>query len=436
MTRKLLIGAAVLALVALAVVDVVRWRLDRGDAALEASWRKALGGASFLERYPPTEDNATVVELNRLGEQLGLDMAGAQAVERTNPAPDAAERFAALSDELRSYLDPTTAPEDGIHPPPPAAVAAFVDEARPTIDALVALLTTGPPPVWEWDLGRAFEAPVPNYVGILNLQKLLAVEAVEQIRRGNPERTLAVLEASWRLDEAIRATPTLTAQLISQAGLKYQQLALRGLAAALPVWRQRMATIDLRGGVYIGLQLEAFLAHHAAYRERPLGSEEIPPWSDTTMRWGLRDYAQRFQPMIEELVRRDVRSLDPEEFTVEMAERLPRWSMIARLMLPNFWDSWPKAAHGELSADLTARILEQRARQAAGGPPRPSDRQPSRVRGLDWLYEETPAGTSVRLDGEMVYKPPRALPLHFLVRPQHRPSRPPAAPGVRRGSPD
>ena len=372
--RGLLIALASFALVALAGVGFARWRLSRADAALEAFWRSTLGGASFLERYPPTRDNATVLELERLGAGIGFEMAQPDAVGHPHPTPDAAQSFAAVKDEIKSYLEPSAAPEDGVYPPLSPAVAVFLDEVRSTLDAVVALLVASSPPVWESDLTRGFEAPVPNYLGILNLQRLLGVEALEQARSGHPERALAVLEAFWRLDEAVRASPILIAQLISQVDLKIQQQTLHSLSAAPPVWRMRMAAIDLRRGVYVGLQAEAFMAHYAASLDRPLGGEEIPPSTAPFIRWGLRDHAQRLQPMIEELVRRDIRSLDPDDFDREMKDRIPRWQLIARLMLPNFWDAWPRAARTELSADLTARIFEERVRQAEGGPLWAADR--------------------------------------------------------------
>ena len=418
--RRFLIALGSLALVALAGVGFVRWRLSRADAALEASWRSALGGASFLERYPPTDDNATVLELERLGAGIGLEIAQPKA-GHPRPTPDAAQRFVAVKDELNSYLEPSAAPEDGVYPPLSPALAVFVDQARPTLDAVVALLLAGPPPVWESDLTRGFEAPVPNYLGLLHLQRLLGVEALEQTRSGHPERALPVLDASWRLFEAVRASPTLIAQLISQVDLRVQQLALRSLPSAPPVWSKRMAAIELRPGIYVALQAEAFMAQRAAILGQPFGADETPPWEKGLLCWGLRDYARRFQPMIEELVRRDIRSLDPDDFDREMRDRIPRWQLIARLLLPNAWNTWVKAARTELSADLTARILAERARLAEGGSPLVAGRQPSRVRGLHWLYEETPAGTSIRIDAEMVYKVERTLPLHFLVRRQSSP---------------
>ncbi|HSS76034.1 MAG TPA: hypothetical protein VLV54_04740 [Thermoanaerobaculia bacterium] len=128
------------------------------------------------------------------------------------------------------------------------------------------------------------------------------------------------------------------------------------------------------------------------------------------------DYARRLSAMVEELPRRDVRSFDPDAFEREQRAAIPRWQVLARTLLPNFWDTWPRSAHVELEAELTALVLEERERLAAGGPPRSTDRRPSRIKGLSWIYEDVAGGTIVHLDGDLKYQEPRPVPLRFTVR--------------------
>ena len=418
MSRFFRLFAFVLLLLGLGAVlaSVILRSRAQTDRTLEAGWRKTLGGASFLERYPPAENNAKALELEAAGAALGLEMAPADAPGRSHPTRDAARRFEAIKTLLRNHLDPSVERDDGAFPAPPPALAAFLDRSRPGLDRIATLLLADPLPVWEFDLGKAFEATLPNYLGVLGIERLLAAEALERIRTGHPDRALPLLEAAWRLDQAVRAGPTLIPQLISLTDLKYVQLGLRALPAAPPVWRERMTALDLRRGISIALRAEAFVAYLSSFRARPLGSEKSPTWTLPFVRWGLHDYARRFQPMIEEMEKRDLSTFDASAFGREMDERMPRWQIVARLMLPNFWDSWPKAARGELAADLTARILAERERLAAGDPPRPNRREPSRIRGLSWLYEDVPDGTRIRLDGDLLYKDKKGLPLRFTLR--------------------
>lgn len=69
-----------------------------------------------------------------------------------------------------------------------------------------------------------------------------------------------------------------------------------------------------------------------------------------------------------------------------------------------------------VTASLLALSQWKARRLAAGGPPHGTDRRPARLPGLAWIYEETPEGTRIRLDGDVAYRDPRPLPLRFVVR--------------------
>lgn len=64
-----------------------------------------------------------------------------------------------------------------------AELAAFLDSARPTLDSVRTRLAQGPP-VWKRDLSAGFESKITNYLGVLMLQKLLLLDAREQLRAG------------------------------------------------------------------------------------------------------------------------------------------------------------------------------------------------------------------------------------------------------------
>lgn len=100
----------------------------------------------------------------------------------------------------------------------------------------------------------------------------------------------------------------------------------------------------------------------------------------------------------------------------EEKAKIPRWQIVARLAFPAYWETWPRSARAELEAELTALILEERERLAAGGPPRPFHQRPSRVKGLSWIYEDLPGATTLRLDGDLVYQDEKPVPLRFTVR--------------------
>lgn len=418
--RRLSIGCGLLAAaVAITLLAFPFWKASV-NRNLDATWRRELGGLSFLERYPKMADNATVLELEALGAAIGIDMAPPETQGRSRPTPEVAQRFAAIRTPLKELLDPSAQPEDGAIAAPPATLADYLGFARPTLLRVVEVLRRDPPPIWQRDLGLGFDTRVANLLGILQLQRLLLLEARERLRNGHSGGALAVLEASWRYNEALREnSPALIGQLIALAVLKLQQPVLRRLptsSAATARWRARLDGTAARSWILIGFHAEAFIAHRAAALDQPLGRDQPMLHLRGLTRLLIWDYSRRFETMIQDLPGTDLRSFDPDAFDREQQKRLPRWQVVARLLLPNFWDAWGKAGRGELSTDLTARILEERDRLASGGPPRAANRRPSRVSGLSWIYEETPEGTRIHLDGDLAYREAKPVPLRFLVR--------------------
>jgi hypothetical protein len=415
--RRLLIAVGLFLVIGLlGILGLAAWKASV-DRRLDAGWRRALGGASFLERYPATQDNATVLDLETLGAAIGVDMAPVDTPGRVHPSPEAAKRFAAINGPLKAfYTAGRSATEASLAPLPPD-LAAFLESVRPTLDSARARLAQGPPPVWKRDLEAGFETRIPNYLGILMLQKLLLLDVYEQLRAGRAARAGEILETSWRLNQAVADnSPILITQLIAQAVIRLQQPILRSFSRAPAGWPERLLRLDQQSRILRAFRCEAFSAHLTSTFDRPLPDTKWGTQGQAFLRWVVWDYARRFSAMIEQLPRREVGSFDPEAFEREQRAAIPRWQVLARTLLPNFWDVWPRSAHVELEAELTALVLEERERLAAGGPPRATDRRPSRIKGLSWIYEDIPDGTVVHLDGELRSKEERPVPLRFTVR--------------------
>ncbi|MFY9823459.1 MAG: hypothetical protein WAM82_18910 [Thermoanaerobaculia bacterium] len=415
--RGLLLAAGlVVGLCLLGSLALTTWKASV-DRRLDASWRRSLGGASFLERYPTTRSNATVRDLESLSAAIGIEMAVVLTPRSILPAPEAARRFEAVRAPLSAvYSAGRTATEASLAPLPPE-LAAFLDSARPGFDAIRKRLAQGPPPVWARNLEAGFEARIPNYLGLLTFQKVLLLEAREQLRAGREAQAAEVLETSWQLNEAMADNnPSLITQLIAQAVIRLQQPVLRSFSKAPAGWSERLLHLDRRSRTLRALQCENFSAYLTSTFDRPIRDAMWGRRPQTLLRWMLWDYARRFSGMVETLPQRDVRTFDPDAFEREQRSTIPRWQIIARILLPNFGEFWPRSARIELEAELTALVLEERERLAASGPPRPTNRRPSRVQGLSWIYEDLPDGTTLHLDGDLKYQETKPVPLRFTVR--------------------
>ncbi len=412
--RWFLAGAGLFALLGLIVgLALMSW-ITSIDRRLDGDWRRALGGASFPERYPAAEDNATVHDLEKLGAAIGIDMAPPDTPGRAHPTLEASKHLEAVKAPMKAFYSAYRISTDDTPAPIPPELAAFLESIRPGLDAIRSRLAQGPPPVWKRDLDAGFQTKLPNYLGLLALQKLFLLDAAEQLRAGREKQAGEILDASWRLNEALSDNnPSLVTQLIVQAVIRLQQPILRIFPRSPAGWPERLRHLDLQSRILRGLRYEAFGAHRAASLDPSILG--IKPRPRTLARWAIWDYARRLSAILDDLPRQDVRTFDPDAFNREKLKSIPRWQTVARLMLPNFWDSWPKSAHVELEAELTALILEERDRLAIGGPPRPANRRASRVKGLSWVYEDLPGGTAVHLDGELRYQEPRPVPLRFRV---------------------
>ena len=344
-------------------------------------------------------------------------MATAEKPGSVHPAPEAAKRFEAMKPPLKAFFATNRFSTGDPLAPPSPELAAFLESVRPGLDAIRSRLAKEPPPVWARDLGDGFESKIPHYLGVLMLQKLLLLDAGQQLRAGHERQAGEILEASWRLNQAVADNnPSLTTQLVAQAVTRLQQPILRNFPRAPAGWPARLLRLDLQSRALRGLQYETFSAHRSATFDRPIPDVELGPKSQAILRWAVWDHARRFSAMVEDLPQRDVRGFDPDAFDRECQASIPRWQYVARLLLPGFWDVWPRGAHADLEAELTALILEERERLAAGGPPRSTNRRPSRVKGLSWIYEDITGGTALRLDGDLRYQEAKPVPLRFTVR--------------------
>jgi hypothetical protein len=409
-----LAGAALFALLGVIVSLALMSWITSIDRRLDGDWRRGLGGASFPERYPAAEDNATVHDLEKLGAAVGIDMAPPDTPGRVHPTPKAAKRFEAVQAPLKAFYSAYRISTDDTPTPVSPELAAFLESIRPGLDAIRSRLAKGPPPVWKRDLDAGFETKVPNYLGLLTLQKLFLLDAAEQLRARRETQAGEILDASWRLNQAMSDNnPSLITQLIAQAVIRLQQPILRGFPRAPAGWPERLRHLDLQSRILLGLRCEAFGAHRAASLDQ--GISGIKPRPRKLARLAIWDYARRLSDILDDLPRQDVRTFDPDAFNRQKLKSIPRWQTVARLLLPNFWDSWPKSAHVELEAELTALIFEERNRLATGGPPRPANRRASRVKGLSWVYEDLQGDTVLHLDGDLRFRELKPVPLRFTV---------------------
>ena len=420
--RRVWMVTLVLVLSVVVVLVVGRARARDADAEMLATWRTELGGQTFLERFPARPTNRAAVELDRIVAPLGVDLLGLEAQGQDDSILEVDETLNRGLMEVRRYLTTLHSAEVGHLPVPPLELQKFRQRAEPVTEAIIAALGDPSLPEWSMDLNRGFETPIPNFLGQLQVVDLLVFEAMEQQRTGNTEAAWAALEAGWRLSGTAREMPYLISQLIANAQVNRQMMALRRLCEVPPVWGERLRQLELRQGLTRAFYGEAWVAYHSAsLDELPKIDNQFPTSWLSSSRWLLRDHARRLSKLTTELSREPLNTFDPTLFAERAVEGIPRWQTFSRHMLPNLWDSWSRTTRISLGAELTALVIEERARLASGGEAGSSEwagSLPSSIDGLAWQVHRIDGTVTISLDGDLVEpqsQSKHALPLTYTI---------------------
>jgi len=363
-----LVLASALVLVAVVVVGsaslATRIALPMVDSAADRRWSDALAPLSTVaERYPPVETNDTARRLETIAASMGI------------------------------WLDATGNSRTAEKP------AEFVDPD--VFEEAVELLLAGEPPVWEMDVADCVGASATSEHGHLQLQRLLLSTARRSLDAGRDADASRILEASWQLNDSLLRSPRLASHRSACSIVEQEMSLLRELPDLGEQWRLRLASLDLERHALEAYRFEAWRARCLAGSFLSDVHPVLVPIGQPMARLLTQQQNEAMLFAVRELPRRDIRSFDPDAFVAEQHARVPRSNRIARASLPRDWTSWPTSVRAALDVELALRVIELRAfhRGTLGrGDRPPQPRQPSRVPGVDWLYESRPGLVTIRID--------------------------------------
>jgi pimeloyl-ACP methyl ester carboxylesterase len=388
--------------------------------------------SGFEAQYPKSGASAAAIELERLAARLGIDLAPRAQTwpdeekpaageeqsrpeweprptptprplvvdpfkDRPRPTVDAAERLQGVQSELNDFLNrEAMGTEDGVGVPP-ATVVRYMAEQEPTLYSIESLLLRERNVRWELDVTRRFEAQLPNLLGQMRLQRVLAVRALLALRLGDAEAANRTLEASWRFNEGLAARPELISQLTYLAVGKYQVAVLRRFDSPAAGWSDR-----LRGGralqaYLVVLQNEFWWVSDASdlTGEKGAWGRALQQVADEIQKRDLCDWTER---ALEEVWDRALRD--------QLAEEDP-YRTIAEIGAPNVLASFARVQRFLVDAELTALVMDARAERRAS----PRKEWPERLISLGrgtcygerWTYRATPKGkATVTFQGTLV----------------------------------
>src|ERR1700674_3989001 len=167
--------------------------------------------SDFEARFPKSEASGAAIELEKLAAALGIDLvptlgfpaAPKDDKDRPRPAAEAAAASQAMSVGLNEYTDRELKSSGDRIGPPSDALDRYMTEHAAELAAIESLLLREGEVRWETDLKARQNGPRPNSLGVMRLQRLLIARSLSEARREDLESAERLLEASWRLNDAL-----------------------------------------------------------------------------------------------------------------------------------------------------------------------------------------------------------------------------------------
>jgi hypothetical protein len=275
-------------------------------------------------------------------------------------------------------------------------VRLYLEARGRDLDAIVNFLSTRESPAWKIDVSLGPEAPIPNLLGQIRLQKLLVAHALNRAHLGREDEAERALHASWMLNGSLRDRPDVLSQLIAIAVARLQVGLARRISVDPASWLKRFADHDYRSSLLQAVEMESI----AQLRQLPTGSSR---W-ERASRVAFLELRRTFLVNLRDLpvVDGPVGNLDPPFLKHEFPGTLG--VMAATLPQDNLANAVRRVDHLIIDTELTERILQARMLKASLGqwPTEIPNFNVSRMTGAHWIY-------SVSADGRLTVSLSRDL---------------------------
>jgi len=354
---------ALYSVAAVVVLVVISWfvylaysRTKEGNAAA-AAWPSNLGPVeNAVNRYPDTEQSAGATKLVLLAKAAQLELAPRERPRKFEKiVPDADSKTKAIRTAIGDYVKAQFERSgDAIDPLPPLA-ARYLAENEAALNAVRDHLLSGAPIVWETKFREGMDAPIPNLVGHMHLQKILAARALDKARRNDPA-AWDELHASHELNRSLWSRPDLVAIIVATAVSRMSNGAARKMPLPAPAWLDEAFTFDYAAAMAGAQHADAWTIHHL-----PVGHLT---WRDV-----LRESENRAQEAIylntmrsytAEALKSKACDADGPEFAAARAAITSN----ELLAIPNLVGAWHRVMRFRAELEATQRVLQLRAGQA------------------------------------------------------------------------
>ena len=380
----------------------------------------------FFSQFPDSDSNQSAMELKKLALPLGLNLVGLPDREDAGISETQKQAFEEIKEELDSYLEEAVAQTSDRIEPPPEKLRRYLAANRGTLEAIVSHALKEDVPEWEIDLAWMaagdLTTPLPHWQGLVDLDKILALDALEKSRQGRNDEAMASFTAAWKIRQSLDGRPEAIALVLNAIALRLQAGVLRQLDRVPAEWQQRLVERDLTREMLGAIQgdfLYAYIATSKVGDSEELVGEEAAflksPVGKTYLRWSAIDVYNSSNSLPEVLEKTDVCSFD-EEAMARSLQPVGRWNIWEQIAQPIFWVHWESAGRIMLELELTRKILQVKEIAAKEGklPESLPNTESAVCPGYQWVYEVSGERSSLSLTpAPTLGEDDRALPLIY-----------------------
>jgi hypothetical protein len=349
------------------LVGLAALAVGAGGAVAE-DWKPpevAVSLRAFEAQYPKQSVSAAALEIEGWASSIGIDAAQDSRAESC----DKAERMAP-SERTRTALSAWVTRElegsgEAISAPPPSTVR-FMEENDAAVAAIVAAASGRREVLWDLDVGEGTDSPVPNWVGLTSVQRVLAARALLDLRRKDEASALDAIEAIWRIAGSLAERPELLSQLTAIAQARLAVGLLRKVQSPAYGWETR-----LREGQF----LQAFLA---ALQNDPWAAAKDPSRAEQVETLA-RVYRRFADGLIEKGACAWTRDDLQHSWEVAVSGEPDPEQVILTISPSSIINMLMRSYRLLLDSELTALVLEARAERAASR----QDEWPARLPNLE-----------------------------------------------------
>ena len=221
----------------------------------------------FLAPFSQQPQNAAAQRFDQLAADLGFMPNSANGLLRVDT--EAEQAYREIEGTLDTFLRSQLASPSPASTSVPPQLTRYLKEYEASLAAVQTHLLERETPLWEIDFEQMAEAsyPLPGFVNVLGVQKLLLLSAIDHQQHRRTEQMEQALEVSWRLNQAIATRPDLVSQLLVSLTAEKQAGILRHIDAMPPefyeTWQSRLGTQSQHSMTAItrGLQFDAWLQY-------------------------------------------------------------------------------------------------------------------------------------------------------------------------------